>query len=343
MSRYIVRRLLQAVPLLLIISLLLFVLMQEMGDPLATFGGRKVIRSEDRVRLTRQLGLDQPIWVQYVVWLVGNDWMPIDLDGDGVAESRGTRRGALRGDFGTSFVTRRPVFDMILERIPNTLILMGTAQVVILVASLLIGITSALKQYSVYDHIVTGLSFVGYSMPIPLLAIGLMYLFAVNFKRWGLPYFPTVGMFDPAVGKSIPQLIWHMVLPVTALSVISIAAYGRYIRASMLEVINQDYIRTARAKGLEERTILVRHALKNAALPLVTLVGLDLPLLLGGAIVTEGIFAWPGMGRLFIDHTTRSDFPVLMGILMMISTAVVIFQLITDIVYTFLDPRIRYE
>jgi len=343
MTRYIIRRLLQAIPLLLIISAILFALMEEMGDPLATFGGRRVLRSEDRIRLTRQLGLDKPLWVQYVVWLVGNDWMKIDLDGDGIPESYGTRKGALRGDFGTSFVTRRPVIEMIRERLPNTLLLMLTAEVVILIFSLMVGITSALKQYSIYDHTVTAFSFIGYSMPIPLLAIGLMYLFAVNFKRWGLPYFPTVGIFDPAVGRTVPQVIWHMVLPVTALSTISIAAYGRYIRASMLEVINQDYIRTARAKGLRERVILYRHALKNAALPLVTVVGLDLPILLGGAIVTEGIFAWPGMGRLFIDHTTRSDFPVLMGILTMISVAVVIFQLITDITYTWLDPRIRFD
>jgi len=343
MTRYILRRLLQAIPLLLIISAILFLLMEEMGDPLATFGGRRVLRSEDRARLTRQLGLDKPLWMQYVIWLAGNDWMRMDLDGDSIAESRGTRKGALRGDFGTSFVTRRPVSEMIIERLPNTLLLMGTAEVVILMFALLIGITSALKRYSLYDHTITAFSFIGYSMPIPLLALGLMYLFAVNFKRWGLPYFPTVGVFDPAVGRTAPQIIWHMVLPVAALSTISVAAYSRYIRASMLEVINQEYIRTARAKGLQERMILLRHALKNAALPLVTLVGLDLPLLLGGAIVTEGIFAWPGMGRLFIDHTTRSDFPVLMGILMMISVAVVVFQLITDITYTFLDPRIRYE
>jgi len=343
MTRYIIRRFLQAIPLLLIISAILFFLMQEMGDPLATFGGRKVIRSEDRERLTRQLGLDKPVYIQYLVWLVGNDWMKLDLDGDGIPESYGTRKGVIRGDFGTSFVTRRPVIEVIMQRLPNTLLLMLTAEAVILILALFIGITSALKQYSVFDHVMTGFSFVGYSMPIPLLAIGLMYLFAVNFKRWGLPYFPTVGMFEPGVGRTLPQLIWHMVLPVTALSLISIAAYGRYIRASMLEVINQDYIRTARAKGLHERVIMYRHAFKNAALPLVTLVGLDLPMLLGGAIVTESIFAWPGMGRLFLDHTVRSDFPVLMGILMMISVAVVIFQIITDVTYTFLDPRIRYE
>jgi peptide/nickel transport system permease protein len=187
------------------------------------------------------------------------------------------------------------------------------------------------------------LAFIGFSMPIPLLALGLIYIFAVNFKKWGLPYLPTGGMFDPQVGRTPEQLILHMVLPVVALSLITIAGYSRYIRANMLEVISQDYIRTARAKGMRERSILFRHALKNAAMPLVTLIGLDLPFLLAGAVVTESIFAWPGMGRLFYDHTTRSDFPVLMGILMMISVAVVFFQLLTDVVYTFLDPRIRYD
>jgi peptide/nickel transport system permease protein len=180
-------------------------------------------------------------------------------------------------------------------------------------------------------------------MPIPLLALGLIYVFAVYFKRWGLPYFPTGGMFDPEAGSGWQQTLWHMVLPVTAISVISIAAYSRYVRANMLEVIGQDYIRTARAKGLANRRIVFVHALKNAALPLVTVVGLDLPFLLAGAVVTETIFAWPGMGRLFYDHTTRSDFPVLMGIIMIISVAVVIFQILTDMTYTFLDPRIRYD
>jgi peptide/nickel transport system permease protein len=150
-------------------------------------------------------------------------------------------------------------------------------------------------------------------------------------------------MFEPQAGASWQQTLWHMVLPVTAISLISIAAYSRYVRANMLEVIGQDYIRTARAKGLAERSVVFVHALKNAALPLVTVVGLDLPFLLAGAVVTETIFAWPGMGRLFYDHTTRSDFPVLMGIIMIISVAVVIFQILTDLTYTYLDPRIRYD
>jgi peptide/nickel transport system permease protein len=343
MRRYIVRRLLQAIPLLLIISVALFLLMAEMGDPLATFGGRGVIKSKDRVRLTRQLGLDKPLWMQYATWLVGNDWQKLDLDGDGIPESRGTRRGALRGDMGVSFVTKRPVIEMIGERLPNTLLLMLVSEVVTLSIALVVGLTSALKQYSLYDHIVTTLSFIGYSMPIPLLALGLIYLLAVNLKRWGLPYFPTGGMFDPAAGPGFLQTVWHMVLPVGTLSLVAAAGYSRYVRSNMLEVIREDYIRTAHAKGLPGWRVVLRHALKNAALPLVTVVGMDLPFLLAGAVVTESIFAWPGMGRLFYDHTVRSDFPVLMGIMLIVSSAVVVFQIITDVTYTLLDPRIRFN
>jgi peptide/nickel transport system permease protein len=342
-TQYIIRRVLQAFPLLLIISIILFLLMSNMGDPLATLGGRQPPSGADRLRLERQLGLDQPIYIQYVYWLIGNDWRMVDTTGDGTPNAYGTRQGVLRGDWGTSLVTRRPVTEMIAQRLPNTLLLMGTAQLVVIVVSLSIGIYSALRQYSVADNIMTAGAFIGFSMPIFWLALMLMYIFAVNFKRWGLPYFPTVGMYDPAVGRTMLQVAWHMVLPVTSLSIITIAVYSRYIRASMLEVINQDYIRTARSKGLREQVILWQHALKNAALPLVTLIGLDLPLLLAGAVVTERIFAWPGMGRLFLDHVERVDIPVLMGILMLVSFAVVVFQLLTDIVYTWLDPRIRYS
>jgi peptide/nickel transport system permease protein len=154
---------------------------------------------------------------------------------------------------------------------------------------------------------------------------------------------PTVGMFDPQEGKTFSQVLWHMVLPVMSLSVIYFAGYSRYIRSTMLEVMSQDYVRTAKAKGLPRRQVVYIHALKNASLPIVTLVGLDLPFLLGGAVVTERIFAWPGMGRLFLDHLTRADVSVVMGILMLVAVAVVLFQIITDIFYAWLDPRIRYN
>ena len=344
MSRYIIRRLLQAIPLLFVISLVLFLLMMSMGDPLATMGGRRMTRASDRERLTRQLGLDKPILVQYLYWLVGNDWDKLDLDGDGVEESSGTRMGVLRGDFGTSIVNRgKPVLEVIGDRLPNTLLLMVPAEIVIILGAMIVGIVSALRQYSLLDHTITTISFLLYSMPIFFVALITMYIFAVLFKRWGLPYLPTVGMFDPNVGKTTPQVLWHMVLPMFSIVSISLAGYSRYIRSTMLEVLSQDYIRTAKSKGLPRRRVILVHALKNASLPIVTIIGLDLPFLLAGALVTESIFAWPGMGRLFIDHLERSDTPVIMGILLLISFAVVVFQLLTDITYAWLDPRIRFD
>jgi peptide/nickel transport system permease protein len=344
MTRYIIRRLLQAIPLLLIISLILFVLMQNASDPLATMGGRTPTRAEDRARLTRQLGLDKPIYLQYIYWLIGNDWAKTDLDGDGIPESYGTRHGVLRGDLGTSIVqTGRPVVTVIFERLPNTLLLMLSSEIVIIFGALLVGIYSVLRQYSIFDNILTAILFIGYSMPIFFVALSTMYIFSINFQRWGLPYLPTVGMFDPKIGNTPAQVAVHMILPVFSIAFISFAAYSRYIRSTMLEVLGQDYIRTARSKGLPKREVTYIHALKNASLPIVTIVGLDLPLLLGGAVVTERIFAWPGMGRLFIDGIERGDTPVVMGILMLIAVSVVAFQIITDVVYAWLDPRIRFD
>lgn len=344
MTRYIIKRLLQGIPLIFIISIILFVLMMNMGDPIATMGGRSITRPSDRIRLTRQLGLDKPIYMQYIYWLIGNDWTKVDLDGDSIAETSGTRRGILRGDFGTSLVNRgNPVTKVIGERLPNTIMLMVASEIIVILGALAVGVYSAIKQYSWFDHTITALSFIGYSMPIFFIALLSMYIFAVLFKRWGLPYLPTVGMFDPKVGKTTGQILVHMILPVFSMSVVSLASYSRYIRSTMLEVLSQDYIRTAKAKGLPRRDVVFIHALKNASLPIVTIVGLDLPLLLGGAVVTEQIFAWPGMGRLFLDHVKRADTPVVMGILLMIAVAVVVFQILTDITYAWLDPRIRYE
>ena len=343
MTRYIFRRLLQAIPLLFLISLVLFVLMQNMGDPLATMGGRKVTRSEDRIRLARQLGLDKPIYEQYLYWLVGNDWTKSDMNGDGIPETPGVRKGVLRGDWGISLVNRQPVTEVIGERLPNTLLLMVTSEILIIAIALIIGIYSALHQYTTIDNTLTAVTFIFYSMPVFFFALGTMYIFAVNFKKWGFPYLPTVGMFEPSAGQTPAQVLWHMILPVSTLSFGFIAGYSRYIRSTMLEAMGQDYVRTAKSKGLPRSEIIYVHALKNASLPIVTVVALDLPFLLGGAIVTERIFGWPGMGRLFLDHVSRSDTPVVMGILMMIAVAVIIFQIIADITYAWLDPRIRFK
>jgi peptide/nickel transport system permease protein len=176
-------------------------------------------------------------------------------------------------------------------------------------------------------------------MPIFFIALGLMNIFAVDFKAWGLPYLPTGA--DIWNHNDLGALAWHMVLPVSCLVIITVAGYSRFLRSSILEVLGLDYIRTARAKGLSQRAMLYKHALRNAALPLVTIIGLDIPFLLGGALVTETIFAWPGMGRLFWEYAQRGDFPVVLGVLLLVSTAVVFFTIIVDVLYTFIDPRIR--
>ena len=202
-----------------------------------------------------------------------------------------------------------------------------------------LGIISAVKQYSLLDNVITTFSFIGYSMPIFFIALGLILIFAVQFKAMGWPYMPTgADIWDP---NNLGELARHLVLPVTALVIITTANYSRFIRSSILEVLGLDYIRTARAKGLTERAVLYKHALRNAALPVVTIIGLDIPVLFAGALVTESIFAWPGMGRLFWEYAQRGDFPVVNGVLLVLSTMVVLFTIITDIVYTFVDPRIR--
>lgn len=344
MGSYIIRRLLQAIPLMFMISIILFMLVQNIGDPVATMGGRDSVRAADRERLRRQLGLDQPVYLQYVYWLAGNDWAKVDIDGDGIQETPGKRKGILRGDFGTSIIERGvPVLDLIWKRVPNTLLLMIPAQIVVMVVGVSIGIFSALKQYSLLENTFTAFSFIGLSMPIFFIALLLIYFFSVLLHRWGLPHLPSMGMFEPQIGKTTEQIFLHMIMPVTSIAFVSIATYSRYTRSSLLNIMQQDYIRTARAKGLDNHYVLLVHALKNAALPIVTIMGIDLPLLLAGGVVTERIFGWPGMGRLFLDHLQAADGPVVMGIVILVAGTVVIFQILTDLAYAALDPRIRLE
>ncbi len=316
MTTYVIRRLIQGVFILMIITTVSFGLTRLSSDPMAQYTlGR--VSAEDRARIRKNLGLDQPLPVQYFRWL----------------------SLAVRGDFGYSITNRQPVSELIIQRLPQTLVLMVTAEVVIIVLSALLGIYSAVKQYSLFDNVLTALSFVGFSLPIFFIALTLMFIFAVQFKVWGLPYLPTGA--DVWDFKDPYELILHLVLPVASLAIIQVAGYTRYLRSSMLEVLSQDYIRTARAKGLVEQAVVVRHALRNAALPLVTLIGLDAPALLAGAIVTETVYSWPGMGRLFWQQAGRGDYPTVMAILLIVSTAVVFFQIVTDFVYTLIDPRIR--
>ncbi|MDX2159996.1 MAG: ABC transporter permease [bacterium] len=339
MTQYILRRLIQSIPLLFIISFVLFALTNSLGDPLSVFAeSRQRPTAEEREQIRRRLGLDRPLLEQYLVWLVGNDWMLVDVQGDGTVMEPGTREGVLRGDLGLSFVTRKPAWTRIEERLPATLTLMIPAYTITLILAVAIGVYSSVRQYTFLDNLITGASFFFYSMPIFFIALLTIYIFAVQFSQWGLPALPIGGTGNGTTG----DLILHMVMPVFCLVAIQLAGYVRFIRSAMLEVLGQDYIRTAHAKGLSESRVVRLHALKNASLPLITLIGLDLPFLLAGAVVTERIFAWPGMGRLFIESFERADIPVMMAILMLLCVMVVVFQLVTDVVYTWLDPRIRY-
>lgn len=317
MWSYLLRRLIQALFTLLIITVLCFILTRLSADPMAQYATNARMTTEDREALRERLGLNDPLPVQYFKWL-------------GLA---------LQGELGNSFFSKQPVGLMISQRLPNTLVLMITAEIITVGIALILGIISAVKQYSATDNLITGFSFIGFSMPIFFIALGLMLIFAVQFKEWGLPYLPTgADIWDK---KDPVELAIHLILPVSCLVIIQTAGYARYVRTSMLEVLGLDYVRTARAKGLTSRAVLFKHALRNAALPLVTIVGLDIPYLMGGALVTETVYAWPGMGRLFWEYAQRGDFPVVLGVLLIISSAVVVFTIITDIVYTFVDPRIR--
>ncbi len=319
MWTYILRRFIQALFILFIITAVCFLLTHFSADPMSQYANRQGMTAADRAAIAHSLGLDQPLPVQYVKWL-------------GLA---------LHGNLGDSFFSRQPVLLLIKQRLPLTLILMGTAEVFIILISLILGTISAIKQYSALDNVITSFSFIGFSMPIFFIAFGLMQIFAVQFKAWHLPYLPTgADIWDP---KNILALARHMVLPVSCLVIIQVAGYSRFLRSSLLEVLGLDYIRTARAKGLSERVTLYKHALRNAILPFITIIGLDIPFLLGGALVTESIFAWPGMGRLFWEYAQRGDFPVVNGVLLLTSSAVVFFTIIVDVLYTFVDPRIRWS
>ena len=317
MGRYVLRRLVQAIPLLLGISVASFLIMHAIpGGPTAAYEANPNVTPEDIARIEHALGVDQPLYVQYVSWL-----------------------GKLvTGDWGYSFASFRPVLGLILERLPNTIYLMGTVFLVVLVVAIPIGVTTAVKQYSVYDYVVTTSTFAFLSTPTFWLGLLLIIFFGLLLRL-----LPLGGMTTPGADFDLLDRLRHLVLPVTTIALVQLGGRVRFLRASMLETIGLDYMRTARAKGLTERVVVLRHALKNASIPLVTILALDLPELFVGALVTEQIFGWPGMGRLFWDAATRSDYPVLMGILTVSSTLIVLANLFADVLYGYLDPRIRYS
>ncbi|TME28174.1 MAG: ABC transporter permease [Chloroflexi bacterium] len=316
MGRFVLRRLLQALPLLVAISAVSFTILKlTPGGPLAAYEGNPLFTDEDRARLEHAFGLDQPIPLQYLSWL----------------------GQFVRGDWGYSFASHQPVLSLIGERLPNTIYLMGTVFVTVLLLAIPIGVVAAVKQYSWFDHLVTGSTFAFLSTPTFWLGLLLIILFGLQLRL-----LPIGGIDTPGQPFNIFDRLRHLVLPVATIALVQLGSHVRYLRASMLETITQDYMRTARSKGLGERVVVLRHALKNAAIPLVTVVALDVPELFAGALVTEQIFGWPGMGRLFWDAATRFDYPVLMGILTVSSGLIVLANLLADVVYGYLDPRIRF-
>jgi peptide/nickel transport system permease protein len=345
MGRYIIRRLLQAIPMLFILSVVLFTLVSiAPGDPVAALSRRRP-RPEMREKLERQFGLDQPLPLQYVIWLLGNDWMKVDADGDGIKESYGQRRGILRGDFGFSFRTHQPVLQEIGERLPNTIYLMSVTLIIVAIIAIPLGVISAVKQYSLFDIIVTTLSFLGQAVPEFWLGMVLILVFYAWLSNpvTGDPLLPAGGMKSLDATFSLWDRIKHLILPVTMGMVGWVAWYSRFLRSGMLDVIHQDYVRTARAKGLSERLVMFRHALKNALIPLVTIFALDIPYIFAGSLYVEFIFSWPGMGRLYYQAATGRDYPLLMAILIISAAFTLFANLLADVAYAYLDPRIRYE
>ena len=325
MTTYIVRRIVQALPIMLLLSIFLFGVVRLMpGGPLAQAERNPNVSPEQLAALRIRLGLDQPLPVQYLKWL---------------------KAFVLEGDWGYSIKFRRPVADMIAERVPATLLLFGVGFVIMLIFAIPMGVYSAIKPYSFFDNLLTTFSFAGQSVPVYWLGLILIVIFYLNVQSpFGEgPMFPSGGMYTVGKEGDTLDLIWHLALPIAAMTFSWIAWYSRFLRSSMRDTLNEDYIRTARAKGLSLRTVHFRHALRNALLPLVTLIALDLPTVFGGAVFIETIFAWPGMGRLFWDAARGRDYPILLAVMMIYAALTLLFNLIADIFYGFLDPRIRYD
>src|ERR687886_655073 len=308
MGRYLIRRLLLAIPTLLLISFVLYaVLSLAPGDPLSQFAANPSVPPEVRENIRRSLGLDQPWPVRYVKWLIALS----------------------HGDWGFSFGSRVPVWDLIKLRIPSTLVI-----------AIPIGILSAVKQYSIFDHIATTFAFIGFSVPTFFTGLLLIIVLSVKFGWLPFIYDSTLQVHDlSTLGLQIKQSI----MPVAVLALFQTATFVRYTRASMLENLPQDYVRTARAKGLAELKVIGRHVVRNSLIPVVTLIALTAPGVFSGALITEQIFRVPGIGSLLITSIQNNDIPVIMAITFTFSILVVIFNMLADMMYGVLDPRIRYD
>jgi peptide/nickel transport system permease protein len=320
---FVVRRILQSIPLLLLISMILFGIISEApGGPLTPYLQNPHITEADIVRLKHNLGLDQPVPIQYLHWL----------------------GAVVHGDFGYSMSNSEPTINAIGDRLGASFELMGTAIGIALIVGVTFGIISAVKQYSWVDFAITTLAFFGQSMPVFWFALMVQLAFSViGFTGFGYHIaLPSAGMSSSDT-FDLGDRIEHLILPAAVLSLLYLALFSRFMRSSMLEVIHSDYVRTASAKGLTRFNVIMRHAFRNALIPIVTIAALTVPDLVGGAVVTEKIFAWPGMGSLFINALGQFDFAVLMGFMCLSAVFVVFANLFADVCYAWLDPRVKYS
>jgi len=319
MLQYIIRRVLIAIPTLLIISFVIFaILALAPGDPLAQFALNPAIPESTRELIRIQFGLDRPWPERYVRWLIS----------------------LMRGDWGFSFGTRGPVIDLIWQRLPQTLTVVGTAYLIAVILAIPIGIISAVKQYSIFDNVATFFAFIGFSVPSFFTGLVLMLIFAINLRWFPIVYNTTLQVVD---WETFVQQVRQMTLPVTVLVVQQTAALTRFMRSSMLDNLSLDYVRTARAKGLSDRMVVLRHVLRNSLIPVVTLIALGIPTIFAGAIITENLFRVNGLGALLITSINNSDTPVVMALTFIFAILTVVFNLIADILYGVLDPRVRYS
>jgi peptide/nickel transport system permease protein len=318
---FVLRRLLYSIPVLIITSFLIFTFVQISGDPLNQV--RQIPRvSQDTIQsIIDRKHLEDPLVLQYGYWV----------------------KDAFTNNFGTDLLGDREIWPDIKRVMGNTLQLIIAAELVAVILAAIIGVVSAVKQYSIFDYTSTTFSFLGFATPVFWLALLLQVLFTNLYLETDVRIFFTGGLSSPNPDNFVIDRLQHLALPVATLAILSIAQYSRYVRASMLEVVNSDYVRTARAKGLIERRVVMKHALRNAMIPFVTAVALDFGALFGGTVVTEQVFSIDGMGRYLISNLSERDTYPLMAWLMITSVLIIIFNLIADVIYGFLDPRIRYE
>jgi len=313
-GRYLIRRAIVSVITLIAISFIIYaVLFLAPGDPLGELAANPNVSPEVRQRIRESYGLDDPLYIQYFKW----------------AQSY-----FLHFDWGQSITSRQPVRDYVFGRLGVTLAIVGGAYIIGVMIAIPVGIISALKQYSLFDNVATTFAFIGFSIPTFFSGLVLIIIFSVK-----LDWLPFVYSSQDSIWATVKQSI----MPISVLALFSSAQLTRFVRASMLETVNQDYIRTARAKGLKERSVIVLHAMRNAMIPVVTIIALQLPAVIGGAVITEQIFRIPGIGRALIDSILSKDVPVIMAITFGVSILVVLFNVLVDILYAMLDPRIKYD